>query len=1620
MDFPISPTENEIHSIGAKKWVYRNERWEGFPNGKSAKFLVTDFGVRNDGDTSFANQNLHSLRQLVMNVGESGGGSIVFPPGHYYLEPDPDGMGCQIQWNGMNFHFEAGSIVELYDPNMYMRAQGYRQMGMFHVGGAIDGYNHWAQVAYNQILYGDWNYGLTDDPHRPMPPILTQPVSLGTLELHVDFIPEQIQPLTWVELRSSEWEQDDHFGQNTLRTELVKVRDVNRDSNIIYLSTDVLSDYTIEEYTVKVVPLKLIDNISFTGSGTIRGLPLSPLDEIPSNGSGENGIYMRGVNRAYVNGLRFERWQNCATRVQTGINISVSNCSYSAFRLPDNFTGAGQGTETYGGFYGISFTGTQYVQVDNVYGENLRHLVDTGTTTGMTRQAIFTNLLGQSSYAAVLSTHSVVDCIMSNIIVRDSHGGLVFRGANLIASNLDIEGTDRVADPVGGIQVGIWRGGDDGLGDPLAVSHSFGSISIENVRIRKCANPLNLFGAVDYFSLENAQVEMPRGDTSNLFSIFSRRIDHLRIRNCVFDVTNQPEDYWGGAIDFRGWSATTAERGVIDIQDNLVINPSAYAIAIVGVMDEDAPKKGDYIISNNRFMFTGVKEFRPYAYIRFSEGYFGNISADRNVLIGASRYASNLLQFDGPVPLEHLASLPSSKDEVSERSARGKTFVHGNSIPEGNLTFSRSMVLQPSSSGLGIVDKKVVTEAGTTGFIKIIGSMEKGSDIISVSEWVVGSLKVGQYLEIPKAGNAQGLSSLTSFVRDFGEDYIRIADNSSGSTGGDVEILYAVPRIASTTTPGMINVGTGSPFGKELAPTGALYVQTDYKFGEDSYTWWQQQRYEDVNGWRPLFSPDENKIRRDSWSRSLVPIIEGVYKDADNSQYSREVVMSQLGNFSEVSSSRFDPIVLPISGGEGEIVTLKNDGTFGEFSFSRTSDKSFVGADGIGFADSNYLTVKPYPVTVHGSLSDTPGQPEFPNMMGAILQGNYTNLFPISTVDSFIPFNASVTESVIDNPFDPSLGKFFWFQDNSTEAEHSIRYEFPPTGQTGFGNFSVYVYVDGPVLDRLVRLDFRNEDGTYSTSVIDFSGESPKPTTGSTGLSLVEKITSNIFRLHCTNTLTPGDVATITTIRTADMDGEYIYPGDGISRFAFWGPQYTLSRGGISYIPPGSSTSVETISYPEFDLSKETVAFDYSPNFTGPDTCLLKVGDLEFRMNTHRGYYWENSEGIYLKDTANDVIPEIEVDKYFGQYPMLRAGKRLAISYVDGIVRVAEEGIVRIEYYPEGPISTTGLTIGGDVNQNFILGGLVVIPQALHGYDLLAVSTKFKAKIPEQLKAPIVHNPEGYKLELLDEEYGNGIIGTQPIMLYTREYSPSPYDKEYGVLVKEGNLPKNITRVQASHSKLTEGFTILQVNGQTGDWENYDNVYNREIKIQGIPHTFFNPSSNVMLVLRTEEFPALVRDYFGWSMSQTEVEYENSPEFRDGWELRLSNLKNAVPALGVEDVDEIDTYWGVSSMIPGATNWYNSLQTYPYIYSNERFGVGNIAPIAVQKDYAFAHFSVLKKVNENTATLLIEIIGADNKDVLINGLIFRMNVIGYYIEEINESHPFFELENESLVSIEIL
>ena len=171
-----------------------------------------------------------------------------------------------------------------------------------------------------------------------------------------------------------------------------------------------------------------------------------------------------------------------------------------------------------------------------------------------------------------VTTHSVVNCIMDTITVKDSAGGMSFRGINLIANNIDIQGVNQDMTSPGGITIGEYEGGPNGDGNPDSVEHNFGNVIINNFKIENMAEPIHLDGSVETLIVSNGQIKQIE-EEKNAIRVFARRLGHVKMRDVIIDSTATPDNSFTWCISFWEWSETLAERGVIDIQGMTFIHP---------------------------------------------------------------------------------------------------------------------------------------------------------------------------------------------------------------------------------------------------------------------------------------------------------------------------------------------------------------------------------------------------------------------------------------------------------------------------------------------------------------------------------------------------------------------------------------------------------------------------------------------------------------------------------------------------------------------------------------------------------------------------------------------------------------------------------------------------------------------------------------------------------------------------------------------------------------------------------------------------------------------------------------------------------------------------------------
>lgn len=421
-------------------------------------YSVLDYDIDNTGTVNC----IQNVRTLVKQVGESGGGKIIFKPGDYIFTPDSDGYGVQILWDNITIELEAGARLHLVDPNRYMRARGANASGLFHVGGAVPGYSYFRNVNENTWGFDHWNY--YEDPRENTdfglisPPYVTENITRGDTSIKVNDA-SAISAGDWIYLRTNDIFIRPTNPHETIRTEILRVRSVDTNTNTIYTDLHPLDDYDVESdpnLYCAVIPLRLVNNVHFTGHGEIIGEAYVSEADLPNNGEGETGICFDYHMNGSVSGINIRLFPNAQVRHGLGVNFSADGLTLEGYRMPN------QDGSPKRGYYGLTGRGTLYTRYNNILGRNLRNTCDTGIANLLSRVVHYQNIQSVGNHTHGVTTHSVVNCIMDTITVKDSAGGMSFRGINLIANNIDIQGVNQDMTSPGGITIGEYEGGPNG------------------------------------------------------------------------------------------------------------------------------------------------------------------------------------------------------------------------------------------------------------------------------------------------------------------------------------------------------------------------------------------------------------------------------------------------------------------------------------------------------------------------------------------------------------------------------------------------------------------------------------------------------------------------------------------------------------------------------------------------------------------------------------------------------------------------------------------------------------------------------------------------------------------------------------------------------------------------------------------------------------------------------------------------------------------------------------------------------------------------------------------------------------------------------------------------------
>ncbi len=1268
---------------------------------------VTWFGV----DCTGSENAIDGVRKAVRWVGETGGGTVHFPTGEYMFTPGVDGYGVQIRWDNINIDFGPGAVLRLVDPERHMRALGAIGPGLFHVGAPISGVDSPRTVAENTWGYNGYNYyqnpQSASDPDLVVPPYVVANIAKGDREIHLNTV-DGITPGAWLYLRSNDFFIQPGDPHQTLRTQLVRVRSVDEENDVVETDIHAIDDFDVEtpgRYCL-AIPLRFINNVSFTGQGRLIGPEYITREELPNNGEGECGIkFDYFLNGSVEGSLTVEMFPNAQVRHDIGVNFSASGLTMAGYRLPD------QDGNPKSCYYGLTARGTQYTRYSNIFGRNLRNTCDTGIANLLSRQVTFQNIQCVGNHAIGVTTHSVVDCIVDTVISKDCAGGFYFRGVNLIANNLDLTGHWRDVNGTGGITIGSYQGGDDNLGDPDTVAYNFGEIILNNIKINGCSEPIKIDGSVEKLIITNV-TGTQISELKNFMRLFVRRIGYMKVRNMIIDASAQSDGEFAWAISFWKWTATLAERGVIDIQDCTFINPSAGGILIEGVhLPDNLEWAGDFILKNNNMVLSGDKQ-PPWALYRLASGYVASLNCENSQILGDGTLSSTGVPLQILVPYGNiLKGVPNNNNIHHRKNATGSSFTTPWDYAEvDGMTFTMGQTVRPYLPIAGYTYEQICTQSGTTGTFSAIGTIIEGSHTLTLQSASEGSLRLGQWLHIPSAGSETGFTPLRAIVTAIDGNEITLSDPAVNDAT-NVAITYQAPVLVDMSIVGQQYQGDESPYGRLQAPRGALYHQTEPD--GDRRTAWLATDWGSEYAWEPMHSAQTKALLARIYAETLVKRLEG---DADVGRVSRNQLFANLSTWRGAMAEAFSVAVLPVQYDDTKVLALRPDLSVpAPWEWSRDSGGYTTFAGGAVTLATDEPSIKDWKRYIRPDLNSRAA-----DVYALEFQGSYNNILG-HDIGSWQTVNASLTDAAIPSPI--GVGdNFHWFNENTTSGNHTVyRTTGVPAQYRGTCHFSVYVYCPDLELmeDREIYLEIKGFGGVRKGVYYDLSDPAAFDFDDA-GWPSLELVGESVYRLSAHVENDGGSVAGIEVSVRTILNGNFVFVGDTVNRFALSNPVVTDLRDTVRYVEPTGADEIQTapdaLSSPDFDLSQAAIAIDLYAKWTAEPYRMLAVGDHEIWSTEYRDDNFDLDEGLYYRNNHTDTLVPLTPLEGSG-FPLLRNG-RLVLTIDDGMLRIASLGVERLVYeIPEGTDSQ-GLTIGGSVDQNFLIGQVVLFDHPLEGYDL--------------------------------------------------------------------------------------------------------------------------------------------------------------------------------------------------------------------------------------------------------------------------------------------------------------
>lgn len=207
----------------------------------------------------------------------------------------------------------------------------------------------------------------------------------------------------------------------------------SKTSTTVTLHNDLLYAFATAD-NAELIPITPKKNITFKNVNFIGA------DNSTSEYGGQVGLAFDKCKDVTVDNCKFEGFDYTCVRIEQTVNFSSSNCTMRNLNDYENGTEYGYGIN--GGSYGVTIT--------NAYGEDLRHLVTIGGTSGVNLFINVTNCHVSACRDAGIDAHAHADFVnFSGNTLEGSQAdsgqldGIIFQGLNAIINDNVLTGMRR-------------------------------------------------------------------------------------------------------------------------------------------------------------------------------------------------------------------------------------------------------------------------------------------------------------------------------------------------------------------------------------------------------------------------------------------------------------------------------------------------------------------------------------------------------------------------------------------------------------------------------------------------------------------------------------------------------------------------------------------------------------------------------------------------------------------------------------------------------------------------------------------------------------------------------------------------------------------------------------------------------------------------------------------------------------------------------------------------------------------------------------------------------------------------------------------------------------------------